>query len=262
MVTGHNFSSADVYNIQMLCPYETVAFGFSHFCDLFTAEEWKGFEYSIDLAFAGENGNTQMGTSHLTAAFQSPTGRAVGMGWVNELIARLTGIQPNSSLITNENSTLDDSPATFPLNQTLYLDFTHDTNIMDIITALGLTQFSQFLPPTGPPQNQQLIVSHLEPFAARLVLEKIQCSVPIPENRTGTAEGNSTTYMHLLLNQRTVPLGLSYQACGNRSDGWCEYDAFMSTLQTLNEAANFTYACYGEYGPAPYGNITNGAPIS
>jgi Histidine phosphatase superfamily (branch 2) len=88
------------------------------------------------------------------------------------LISRLTGIQPNTSLITNENSTLDDNPTTFPLNQTLYFDFTHDTNIMGVITALGLTQFAQFLPATGPPPNQQLIISHMEPFGAHIAIEK------------------------------------------------------------------------------------------
>ena len=87
----------------------------------------------------------------LTKAFQSPTERAVGFGWVNEFIARLTGIQPNSSLITNENSTLDDSARTFPLNQTLYFDFTHDTNIVGILTAMGLTQFAQFCPQPDHP---------------------------------------------------------------------------------------------------------------
>jgi hypothetical protein len=196
-----------------------------------------------------------------SSAFQSPTGRAVGIGWVNELIARLTDVQPNATLITNENSTLDDSAATFPLNQTLYMDFTHDTNIMGVITALGLTQFNQFLPITGAPPNQQLIVSHMEPFAARLVLEKIQCSAPVPANRNGTTSGSPTSYIHMLLNQRTVPLGASYPACGNRSDGWCEYNAYLSSLAPLNALANFTYACFGNYSALPYGTITNGAPV-
>lgn len=32
-----------------------VAYGYSRWCDLFTYEEWEGFEYAIDLAFAGNN---------------------------------------------------------------------------------------------------------------------------------------------------------------------------------------------------------------
>jgi hypothetical protein len=225
---------------------------------LFTADEWKGFEYPIDLSFAGNNG-PPFDFRVRRIAFQSPTGRAVGIGWVNELVSRLNGQQPNSSVIANENSTLDDSSKTFPLNQTLYFDFTHDTNIMGILTAMGLTQFAQFLPTTGPPANQQLIVSHMEPFGARMVLEKIQCSVPVSANRSMTSTANGTT-THMLLNQKTVPLGKSYSACGNRTDGWCEYGAFMQSLGTANDLADFQYAYFGNYSAVHYGNVTDGAP--
>ncbi len=43
MVDGLEFDVADVYAAQTMCPYETVAYGFSRFCDLFTYEEWVGF---------------------------------------------------------------------------------------------------------------------------------------------------------------------------------------------------------------------------
>lgn len=60
--------------------------------------------------------------------FQSPTGRAVGVGYVVEIMNRLQG-----HLITKPmaqiNVTLDSMAATFPLNQSIYFDFSHDTNI-------------------------------------------------------------------------------------------------------------------------------------
>jgi len=133
---------------------------------------------------------------------------------------------------------------------------------MGVLTALGLTQFAQYLPPTGIPENQQLIVSHMEPFGARMAIEKIQCSSPLDSERTGTIAGPPTTYIHMLLNQRTVPLGISYSACGDRVDGWCEYNAYLSSLAPLNAQANFTHACFGTYPPPTYGSITNGAPIA
>lgn len=55
-------------NAQALCSYETVALGFSHWCGLFTYDEWEGFEYALDIGF-------QAGTG-----FGSPVGRAVGIG--------------------------------------------------------------------------------------------------------------------------------------------------------------------------------------
>jgi len=48
---GLNLTITDLYAMQNLCAYETVALGFSAFCDIFTEEEWKGFEYALDLGF-------------------------------------------------------------------------------------------------------------------------------------------------------------------------------------------------------------------
>lgn len=70
---NYNWTVSDSYNAQTLCPYETVAFGYSAFCDLFTYQEWQGFEYSLDLYFAGN------------VEFESPTARAVGIGYVQEV---------------------------------------------------------------------------------------------------------------------------------------------------------------------------------
>ncbi len=46
-ITGVELDFASVQAMQELCPYETVALGYSAFCDLFTEEEWKGYEYAI-----------------------------------------------------------------------------------------------------------------------------------------------------------------------------------------------------------------------
>lgn len=126
---------SDVYNAQSLCAYETVALGYSPFCGLFTYEEWEGYEYSVDINFAGNN------------MFQSPTGRAVGAGYVAEIRARLLDHLIKRP-IAQINVTLDSNPKTFPLGQTLNFDFSHDTNIAGILTAFGLTQFSDVLPAT------------------------------------------------------------------------------------------------------------------
>ncbi len=39
---GYKWTVSDSYNAQTLCPYETVSFGYSAFCDLITFDEWKG----------------------------------------------------------------------------------------------------------------------------------------------------------------------------------------------------------------------------
>jgi len=313
MSAGFNWTVAQVYAAQGLCPYETVAFGYSAWCDLFTFQEWEGFEYSIDIQFSGG------------FMFQSPTGRAVGIGYVQEVLAvswPCNGIPCEKRSADGEHSvckaislqlqipktmqvtrsprywmlyllttihqvTLDSMNSTFPLNQTLYFDFSHDTkyvltlfphyrapnstldSIASILTAFGLTQFAQFLPPTGPPPNQQTIVSHMEPFGARLDIEVITAPHPVSASRTNssnaytnTTTGPETKYIHFILNQRTIPLGASYTACGNRTDGWCELGAFLTTASGLLETAQYSYSCNGAYPAVPYGGITNGAPLT
>ncbi|RAL63244.1 hypothetical protein DID88_004322 [Monilinia fructigena] len=77
-----NWTVVDTYAAQTMCPYETVAYGYSAFCNLFTYQEWADFEYSIDLYFSGGS------------SFSSPTGRAVGIGYVQEVVARLQNHYP------------------------------------------------------------------------------------------------------------------------------------------------------------------------
>lgn len=187
----------------------------------------------------------------------------MGIGYVEELLARL-----NHHLISTAtaqvNVTLDSMNSTFPLNQSLYFDFSHDTNIAGVLTAFGLTQFAPALPTSGPPQNQQLIVSHLQPFGARLDIEVITAPQPVAANRTAAAnaytDGPPTKYIHFIINQRTLPLGVSFPACGDRTDGWCELQTFLDIQDQSLTKARYDYACNGDYRPVPYGQLTDGVP--
>jgi hypothetical protein len=63
-------------------------------------------------------------------------GRPQGIGWINELIARLTRSPVNDT--TQTNHTLDSDPKTFPLNRTIYTDFTHDNLMNAVFAAMGI----------------------------------------------------------------------------------------------------------------------------
>ncbi|SPN96746.1 related to phytase [Cephalotrichum gorgonifer] len=248
MTQGFDWTIKDTYAAQMMCPYETVAYGYSVYCDLFTYEEWVGFGYSTDIVFNGGNG------------FQSPTGRAVGLGYQQEVMARLKN-QTLSYSHSQINVTLDSSTDTFPLNQSLYFDFSHDTNIASVLTAFGLRQFSQFLDPTEYPGPHNATVSHMTPFAARLDIEVIRAPLPLSADRESYLEGEETRYVHFVLNQRTVPLGLSHPECdAARVDGWCELHTFIRVQERMAKLARFDEACFGDYLPLKYGDVTDGAP--
>lgn len=255
-MTGNpDWTTEDTYLAQTMCPYETVGLGYSPFCSLFTKDEWEGFEYSFALEYYGGN------------KFGSPTGRAVGVGYVQELVARLQHRYPQpDEEFTAINETLDNNPRTFPLNQTLYLDFSHDTTMFSMLTALGLTQFEDFLPTSGPPEDRQLIVSHIVPFAARFNIEVIKAPRPVRAKRSKDPhasayeeKGGETTYVHLLINQRTLSLGRSISECGKRDDGWCELETFIKAQKENIVQAKYEDSCFGNYSVPAYGDITTGA---
>jgi hypothetical protein len=239
-----------VDNAQALCAYETVGLGFSHWCGLFTYEEWEGFEYSLDIGFTAGVG------------FQSPVGRAIGVGYVEEVLARMQHhviTSPSASI----NLTLDNNTSTFPTDQTLNLDFSHDAQIISILTAFGLTQFNKQLPTTHIVERE-FVLSYLEPFAGRLDIEVIQAPAPVNGDRTSKdvyVEGPPTSYVHFILNQRTIPLGRSLKVCGDRDDGWCEMGVFLEEQKKQIELADFDYACFGDYDLGRYGDVTDGRPV-
>jgi hypothetical protein len=73
-------------------------------------------------------------------------------------------------------------------------------------------------------------------------------------------QGNTTTYIHLLINQRTVPLYKSYPECAKRDDGWCELSTVLKIFGGLLDTARYEYSCFGNYPSVPYGNVTDGVP--
>jgi Histidine phosphatase superfamily (branch 2) len=69
--------------------------------------------------------------------YGNPLGPVQGIGYVNELIARLTRT-PLANSVEGINHTLDSDPKTFPLDRSLYVDFTHDNLMASVVSTLGL----------------------------------------------------------------------------------------------------------------------------
>lgn len=249
-VSDFNFTSDDLYQIQQLCAYETNNLGFSKFCGLFSQKEWESYNYYQSV-------NNYAGSS-----FGDPQGRALGVGWVEEFIDRLTNQTYNSSTQAEQNSTLDSNPIYFPLDQSLYMDFTHDSQIVGIITALGFEQFKANWTFKGPDEDKQgFEISRITPFAANLAFEVIECDSEVPVDRSShSVNGTShTKYVHAILNDNTLSLSANIpEYCESRNDGWCEYDKFVEYLNTLYETANYDFSCDGKYNYTE--TVTNGVP--
>jgi len=198
-------------------------------------------------------------------AFGNPTGRAQGLGYVQELLARLnhTLISSSSSSV---NSTLDGNATTFPIDQAFYADFSHDDIIISVLTALSLDYIRD--PPSltqfPPNPNRHFVLSHLTPFGARLITETIGCSSsdppPVQKSRVsytpgqyGYSASNATyKFIRMRLNHGILPLNtIRGGACGNstagRVDGMCALEDFMRSQENSTAMANYDFSCFGNY---------------
>ncbi|KAI1386389.1 phosphoglycerate mutase-like protein [Hypoxylon trugodes] len=202
---GANLSDEETIYMMDLCPFNTVANAkgkLSEFCNLFTVDEWRDYDYYQSLGKWYGYGNG------------SPLGPTQGVGFVNELIARLTG-QPVIDHTTT-NSTLDRSESTFPLHYALYADFSHDNDMMDIFSTLGLYNLTDALPGDHRVSAQEakgFSASWVVPFAARLYVEKMVCW------------GSTEELVRILVNDRVVPL----QNCDADELGRCTVSKFVES---------------------------------
>jgi hypothetical protein len=139
-----------------------------------------------------------------------------GVGYVNELLARLTGLPVTDH--TQTNRTLDSSPRTFPFDRTIYADFSHDNAMVAIYAALGLFYQRHPLDPSHPDEGRTWVVSKIIPFSGRMVVEKMNCRA------RGYEGGNE--YVRVLVNDRVQPL----EFCGGL-DGLCGLGDFVRSQE-------------------------------
>lgn len=216
---GFVFDVEDMNDMQELCAYETVALGYSEFCKLFTEEEWRGYEYAWDLRF------------YYAHAFGSDEGKAGGIGYVQELVSRLTET-PITSHNSSTNATQHASSKLFPLDQPMYMDFTHDTAIAAIVTALNLTQFDKQLSLTHRPleSESRWRISWITPFAANLVVQRL------------LAGQDDRQYIRIVLNDAVMNLS-GINGCPHDPHGLCPLEAFLDAMRISIRDVDFAWDC-------------------
>lgn len=232
-VQGATLTPTLVYGMQQLCSYDTVVFGHSEFCGLFTEDDWRGYEYTWDLRFYYDYG----AGAH--------AGRAMGLGWVNELVSRLTHTPWNVTTQTSENATLNTSPVLFPVDRAIYADFTHDSVLTSVLAALQLREINTA--PKLEDAGRSFRTSQLVPFAARMVFELWDCPAPIPlkpfeRRRIPLAAYPPAQYVRMKLNDAIVPLR-QLSGCEDRVDGLCTLRAFLAS-HAERDAAKWWAQCH------------------
>ncbi|KEP52493.1 histidine phosphatase domain protein [Rhizoctonia solani 123E] len=230
-----NWLPEHAHAAQKMCAYETVALGYSEFCGLFTKEEWDGFDYSLDLGFWYND------------AYGSPIGQALGLGWLSELVARLTHT-PIEVHNTTTNATMHDS-VRFPLDQSIYVDSTHETVFLNIMTALNLTNFAidGQLPFTHIPPNRKFKSSRIAPFATNMQVQLLSCtSHPEPQIR-------------LVINDGVTPL-TTIRGCPEDKAGMCPLNTFVNAQKEIIRTSSFDWACHGDWEIEKGWSTTRGMP--
>lgn len=203
---GANLTVTETIYMMDLCPFNTVASSngtISPFCTLFTEPEWHQYGYYQTL-------NKYYGYS-----YGNPLGPTQGVGFTNELIARMTSRPVHDA--TSTNHTLDDNPATFALHRQLYADFSHDNDMTGIFSALGLYNGTSPLSNTTlteAPQANGYSAAWTVPFGARAYFEKMQCVASQEE------------LVRVIVNDRVLPL----TQCGGDRLGRCTLSKFVDSL--------------------------------
>ncbi|CAE7208387.1 unnamed protein product [Rhizoctonia solani] len=211
-LTGANLTDRDVFSLMNLCGFDSAAKNgtASPWCGVFSMEEWKGYEYYHDLE------------KYWSKSYGATYGRSLGVGWVNELLSRLTGQPVQDS--TSTNSTLDSKYETFPIGPSapkIFADFSSDNNIATILSSLGILRDSAPLPSTGPipsSETQQFVVSKIVPFGGLTLVEKLSCS---GSNLNGD-------YVRILINDAVISPDSIPECVGSETiNGLCPLDKFL-----------------------------------
>lgn len=245
-----NLTEMDVLAMMNLCPYEYALLGSSPFCSLFTEQEWKDYEYVLDMQFYGDYG------------FGSASGRAQGIGYILELEARLRSMLIDSS-DTSINDTFDNNTDSFPLNQPLYLDMSHDNTIVSVLSALSLDYFKYgprgLVPSVEHAPSRTFKLNEITPFGANLAFEiwtvpksvsLYDLTATLYKNPDLSGLANTETYLRIALNSAPVPLD-GLPGCETHKNGFCKVSGFLSGVETLRKTAEYQFTCFGKYREDP-----------
>ncbi|GAM82530.1 hypothetical protein ANO11243_005120 [Dothideomycetidae sp. 11243] len=141
-----SFTIHEIYTMQEMCGFETLARGNSPWCDLFTRSEWEHFEYARDLL-------------HF---YRAGAGNRYGptMGWLY--------LNATTELLMSDPEDVG----------RLFFSFAHDGDIVPFLAALALLPQLKPLPADRELKDRVWRTSEVVPMGGRVILERIACPAP------------------------------------------------------------------------------------
>ncbi|QRV99140.1 histidine phosphatase family containing protein [Ceratobasidium sp. AG-Ba] len=205
-VKGVNLTTSDISIMPYLCGFETQILGqLSPFCDIFTETEFKQYEYRQDLRYYYGTGPA----SGLPATLMLPYLNATATLFLNGPgHTYSTGFTPPPIIVS----------------------YTHDNQINQIVTALGVFNTTGLLPPNSMLANRRYISSRINPMAARIAFERMTCS----------SNPKSGLYVRIRVNDAVYPL----LECQNGPGKMCALADFGRVIKAkVDQAGDFMARC-------------------
>ncbi|KAK7536406.1 3-phytase B precursor [Phyllosticta citribraziliensis] len=198
------FSDAELYSMQELCGFETTVRGRSAWCDVFTQDEWRSFEYARDVIH------------YYRAGPGNRFGPLMGWLWLNAT-----------------TNLLDQGPAAGPF----FISFVHDGDIIPMLAALDLFHDDEELPVTRRADDRAWKTSQLTPMGGRTIFERLAC-----KSRSSETGGNPAVdaFVRININDGVVAI----PGCANGPGGSCPLSDFANRVKDRGAAlGNFNELC-------------------
>ncbi|KDE04668.1 hypothetical protein MVLG_04892 [Microbotryum lychnidis-dioicae p1A1 Lamole] len=214
--------SLDIVHFSYKCAFESLAINATFpFCGLFRRSELQYIEYDADL------------DKYYEPSYGARLARSQAVGYLSEVLARLESDRDyvNADRI-QVNHTVDSNPKTFPLRvKFMHADFTHDDQLLAVLTLLGFFQDSA-LSTTLPCPMRTFVASKTVPFAGRLVIEQVY--TPIWEHMSWFRHET----VRILVNDKRMDLSkICTKDALTYGGTLCEYRRFAVTLKKTIEIA-------------------------
>ena len=201
--TGLNLTQTDAFNLFNWCAFENNVRGYSDMCNVFTMDELLKYSYYTDLE------------SYYSDFEGCSVCRAIGSVPFNASVNLLT---------SNEEE----------LHQKVWISFTHDTDLINYLSAVGL--FDNGKPLTG---KQMPFFEHIfrkawiAPCGARLYTQKFSC------NDNSMKQNNTQSFVRYVLNDVVIPL----ETCNSGPGFSCELSDFVDYAQQRMEGIDYAQQC-------------------
>jgi len=200
------FTDDEVYAMQEICGFETIAKGSSPWCDAFSHKEWESFEYARDLLHYYRSGPG------------NPYGAAMGWLWLN---AAANLLRPGSEA------------------GELFFSFVHDGDIVPMLAALDIFPQEPELPTSHVLHNRTWRTSDVVPMGGRVIFERLVCAAPracwdngpMYPNHVYCEEREDEVYVRVNVNDGIVAV----PGCDDGPGGSCGLGQFLGKVEMRGE---------------------------